>query len=116
MMWTPLALQQPSPCLHLCCLLFLVMFQIQRKPQRHKQRQMKPLGQRWMTTLTSCQSQAHHLYKEQQRGGLRPGWTDLPKGFVLHHVMYMLSVWPGRTGKGQGRRGRQCRLRMMKAL
>ena len=73
-------------------------------------------GQRWRTTLTSCQSQAYHLYKEQQRGGLRPGWTDLPKGFVLHHVMYMLSVWPGRTGKGQVRCGRQCRLRMMKAL
>ena len=49
--------------------------------------------------MTSCQSQAYHLYKEQQRGGLRPGWTDLPKGFVLHHVMYMLSVWPVRTGK-----------------
>ena len=66
--------------------------------------------------MTSCQSQAHHLYKEQERGGLRPGWTDLPKDFVLHHVMYMLSMWPGRTGKGQGRPGRQCRLRMMKAL
>ena len=62
------------------------------------------------------ESQAHHLYKEQQIGGLRPGRTDLPKGFVLHHVMYMLSVWPRRTGKGQGRPGRQCRLPMMKAL
>ena len=23
----------------------------------------------------------------RQRGGQRPGRTDLPKGFVLHHVM-----------------------------
>ena len=37
MMWTSPALQQPSPCLHLCCLLFLVMFQIQRKPQMQGQ-------------------------------------------------------------------------------
>ena len=76
---------------------------------------MKPLGQRWTTTLTCCQSQGHHLYKEQQRGGVT-SWTDLPKGFVLHHVMYVLRLQPGRTGKGQGRPGRQCRLRMMKAL
>ena len=92
MMWTSPALQQPSPCLHLCCLLFLVLFQIPRKPQRQGQRQMKPLGQRWKTPLTCCQSKAHHLYKEQQRGGPRPGQTYLPKGFLLHHVMYMLGL------------------------
>ena len=57
-----------------------------RKPETQRQRPIEP------TTLTCSQSQAHDLYKEQQRGGLRPGWTDMPKGFVLHHVMYMLSV------------------------
>ena len=44
---------------------------------------MKPLGQRWTTTLTCCQSKPHHVYKDQERGGLRPRWTDLPKGFVV---------------------------------
>ena len=48
---------------------------------------MKPHRQRWTTTLTCCQSQAHHLYKERQRAGQRPGWIDLPKCFVLYHVM-----------------------------
>ena len=35
---------------------------------------------------------------------------------MLHSVMCMLSMQPGRTGKGQGRHGRQCNLRMMRVL
>ena len=59
---------------------------------------MKPQRQSYKRALSCCQSLGRRLYNEHPRGGQKLGWTDLPKIFVLHHVMCMLNVWLGRAG------------------